>query len=267
MRQRSSATKSRPSGIRKILGWAAIAIALALAIGSAAFVWWALTPLGPGPIAIASLQPDDDIRVEQTPDLLVMSPADNDARTGVILYPGGRVDHLSYAPLARELAERGYLVAVCRMPLNLAVFAPDRARDVMERYPEILVWGIGGHSLGGAMAASFVASNPDDAEALILLAAYPAGDTDISETGLPVVSLVGTRDGVLSQERFDDGVGLLPEDTRYVPIEGGNHAQFGDYGPQPGDQVASIPADEQLWITAEEIALLMRPLRMRTLGK
>jgi len=47
-----------------------------------------------------------------------------------------------------------------------------------------------------------------------------------------------------------------------MTIEGGNHAQFGSYGPQPGDNEATISAQEQLDQTVEAIALLMRPIRL-----
>jgi len=44
--------------------------------------------------------------------------------------------------------------------LNLAVFAPDRASDIISAYPDIHSWVIGGHSLGGSMAANFARNNP-----------------------------------------------------------------------------------------------------------
>jgi hypothetical protein len=38
---------------------------------------------------------------------------------------------------------------------------------------------------------------------------------------------------------------LLPTDATFVPIQGGDHAQFGWYGPQPGDNPASISREIQ----------------------
>ena len=52
---------------------------------------------------------------------------------------------------------------------------------------------------------------------------------------------------------------LLPSDATFVPIEGGNHAQFGWYGPQSGDNPASIShAEQQAQTVAATAALLER---------
>ena len=50
-----------------------------------------------------------------------------------------------------------------------------------------------------------------------------------------------------------DKAHLLPETAKHVIIEGGNHAQFGDYGWQDGDMEAKISMEEQLDITAAEM--------------
>ncbi len=238
-------------------------VALAAAVG--AFLWWALTPLGPAPEALAALESTAEVTVEVAEDRITFTPADQEARAGVILYPGGRVDFRSYATLAREIASLGYVVIVPEMPLSLAVLDVDAAAGIIGDNPDVLVWGIGGHSLGGAMAASYAEANPDAVGALFLLAAYPASSTDLSDNALEVVSLYGTRDGVLSESGMEASVELLPGSTTFTPIEGGNHAQFGSYGKQPGDNDASISSEEQQIQAAEAVALLMRPLRIKTL--
>jgi pimeloyl-ACP methyl ester carboxylesterase len=111
------------------------------------------------PEALAALESDAGVLVETAP-WLVFRPANQDPSIGLILYPGGRVDPRAYAPTARALAEEGYLVVIVPMPLNLAVLAPGRAAEVMAAFPGIKSWAIGGHSLGGAMAANFAHSNP-----------------------------------------------------------------------------------------------------------
>ena len=248
--------------VRRAVGWLAIPLVLGLLVG-AAFVTWALTPLGPSDIALAALRSDDIVTVEERPEGLVFTPAHETARAGFILYPGGRVDFRSYAPLGRALAENGYTAIVVPARLNLMVLSPDRASAAIGAHPEVLVWGIGGHSLGGAMAARYAVQHPDTIDALVLLASYPPDDADLSASTMGVVSVTGSLDGVLSADRYALARTRLPGLTEYIRIEGGNHAQFGSYGPQAGDGMADITAEQQLLRTVESISLVMRPLRLK----
>ena len=163
----------------------------------------------------------------------------------MIIYPGGRVDPRSYAPMAHALAGEGYLSIIVPMPLNLAVFNPGAALDVMAAFPEITNWAVGGHSLGGAMAANFVRNHLPVLDGLFLWAAYPASGDDLSGLEVDVVSIYGTLDGLMTGAEVEASRMLLPADTVWVPIEGGNHAQFGWYGDQPGDNPATISREEQ----------------------
>jgi pimeloyl-ACP methyl ester carboxylesterase len=167
------------------------------------------------------------------------------------VYPGGHVDPRAYSPLARQIAARGYRVVIVPMPLALAVLAPDEALDVMAANPKVSSWAIGGHSLGGTMAARFTYAHPDAVDGLVLWAAYPASTDDLSGFDGIVTSVYGTLDGLATGDKIDASRSLLPPDTRWVLIEGGNHAQFGDYGAQSGDGVATIPAAEQQTQAAE----------------
>jgi pimeloyl-ACP methyl ester carboxylesterase len=120
------------------------------------------------------------------------------------------------------------------MPLNLAVFALQRAASVIEAFPGVAHWAIGGHSLGGAMAARFVPEHRASAEGPVLWAAYAADNSDLAGQDLAVASIYGTPDGLATVEEINASRPLLPADTRWVAIEGGNHAQFGWCGPQSG---------------------------------
>jgi dienelactone hydrolase len=115
----------------------------------------------------------------------------------------------------------------------------------MDLYPKITRWVIGGHSLGGSMAASYVDRNPGEIAGLILWASYPGESDDLSDQRIPVTSIYGTMDGLTTPDKIFASRSLLPEDADFVPIEGGNHAQFGWYGPQGGDNPASINRDTQ----------------------
>jgi pimeloyl-ACP methyl ester carboxylesterase len=213
-----------------------------LALGG--FVIWAQTTPAPMPQALSALESDSLVQVT-TDRWLIFSPVSQAPSTGLILYPGGRVNPRSYAPTARAIAEEGYLVIIVPMPLNLAVFASNAAAEVIVAYPEISHWAMGGHSLGGAMAARFAYGHPTEVQGLLLWAAYPDGSNDLSGRQLPVTSIYGTLDGLATTEKIAASRALLPATTEWVAIEGGNHAQFGWYGPQSGDNPATISREEQ----------------------
>jgi len=236
--------------------WWVLPLALLLVIGVS--VIWAGTPAAPMPEALWAVESDAKVQVETEP-WWVFSPSTGEPTAGLVLYPGARVDPRAYAPAAHTLAQEGYLVVIAPMPLNLAILAPDRAADVMTAFPEIDRWAVGGHSLGGAMAARFAYQNPDTVQRLVLWAAYPASTDDLSGLPLAVTSIYGTRDGLTTGAKITASRALLPGDTRWVVIEGGNHAQFGWYGPQPGDGTATVSREEQQrQIVAATLELLLR---------
>lgn len=235
--------------MRKLLKfwWLLLLIPALLLCG---FIIWAMTPLGPMPEAVAAMQSDSTVTFEQN-QWYVYQPVDATPDTGLIIYPGGRVDPRSYAPLARDIARRGYLTVIVPMPLNLAVFASGSAQEVMDAYPQVKNWAIAGHSLGGVMGAKFAYDNPALLDGMALWAAYPASNNNLTTYDLSVSSMYGTLDSVADPEKLASSKALLPPDTVWVPIEGGNHAQFGWYGPQPGDSPATISREEQQAQTVE----------------
>lgn len=170
-------------------------------------------------------------------------------QAGIIFYPGGKVEYTAYAPLMQKLAEEDILCIVPKMPLNLAVLDVGAAEDIMKQYPEITDWYIGGHSLGGSMAANYAADHADELEGLILLAAYST--VDLTGSGLEVFSVYGSEDKVLNMEKYEEYRSNLPEDVYELIIEGGNHAGFGSYGAQEGDGEAAISSSEQIEAAVE----------------
>jgi dienelactone hydrolase len=235
--------------------WPIIILSLIiLSVGG--FILWASLPYSPMPEALRALESDSSVAIQDEP-WLIFQPQYNSPKTGLILYPGGRVDPEAYAPLARSIASEGYLVVIVPMPLNLAVFAPGRASDVTDYFPEIESWTIGGHSLGGTMAANFTKDHPDAVDGLLLLASYPASSDDLSSLPLRVTSIYATRDGFTSLEEIDASRANLPDSTRWVRIVGGNHSQFGWYGFQNGDNTATISRQaQQEWVVSSTMDLL-----------
>jgi len=225
----------------RTVGFGLVAVLILLMAG---FVLWAETPARALSPAMDALQSGASVEVEQDP-WIVFRPQNMTPETGLILYPGGRVDPAAYSPLARSIASGGYLVVIVPMPLNLAVLDFDRAIQVQAAYPEIRRWVVGGHSLGGAMAAHFTYEHPSDVAGLVLWAAFSAAGDDLSGSSLAVLCISGSRDGLSTPQDIADARSRLPASTIYVEIEGGNHAQFGTYGPQPGDLPASISREDQ----------------------
>lgn len=170
--------------------------------------------------------------------------------TGIIFYPGGKVEYSAYAPLLYRCAEQGITCVLVEMPGNLAVLNMNAADGIQERYTHVEHWYLGGHSLGGAMAASYLAEHVDDYEGIILLAAY-ATDPLHNEQ---VLSVYGSEDKVLNMEKYEENKVNLPESYSEIIIEGGCHAYFGAYGAQDGDGIPIITAEEQWDITAQAIA-------------
>lgn len=234
-------------------------VILVLIVAVSGFIVWAETPLGPMPEALEALESDSYVAVTKG-RWLVFRPAQNVAETGFILYPGGRVDYRSYAPVARGVAAEGFLVVLVRMPLNLAVFGSGAASGVMSAFPEVDRWAVGGHSLGGSMAARFVYRNPNSVDGLVLWASYPASVDDLSDRDIAVASIYGTKDGLSTYDKIERSFGLLPPDALIIGIEGGNHAQFGSYGPQAGDNVASITREQQQIEIIEATVQLLRKI-------
>lgn len=229
----------------RIVGIAALVIGILLLLGVAGFVLWANNAAQPMPEALAALQSDSAVTVSQA-DWIEFAPASGSQTTGFIFYPGGRVDARAYAPPARALAEEGYLVAITPMPLNLAIIDPERANAVIAAHPEIERWVIGGHSLGGATAAIFANRHPQAVDGIVFWAAYPPdSDSLAARDDLAVTSIYGTLDGLATPAKIEATAPLLPAGAQLVPIEGGNHAQFGWYGDQSGDNPAAISREEQ----------------------
>lgn len=235
-------------------------VVLLLAVGG--FTVWAYTPLGPMPEAVAALQSDAKVQVTTSP-WLTFTPVGSQPTTGFIIYPGGRVDARSYAPVARAIAEHGYLVVIVPMPFNLAVFNPAAADKVIAAHPEIQRWAIGGHSLGGAMAANYAYTHPGAVQGLVLWASYPASNNSLADRSLAAITIYATEDGLATPDKIEASLPLLPANSRVAMIGGGNHAGFGWYGPQSGDGQAMISRAEQQAQVVGATATLLAELDTR----
>lgn len=168
----------------------------------------------------------------------------------LIFYPGAKVEYTAYLPLLTELASQGVDCFLVKMPGNLAFLGMNRADDIMQQY-SYQNWYIGGHSLGGAMAAAYASEHLTQLDGLVLLAAYPT--RSLSDETFRVISIYGSEDGVLNMDKVREGRQWMPVHYTELCIQGGNHGQFGSYGIQKGDGEALIDAKEQRRQTIEAI--------------
>ncbi len=187
--------------------------------------------------ALAILQSDGIIRKE---NLTVLLP-DQTSDTALIFYPGAKVEYTAYLPILNQLRQHGIACVLMEMPFNMAIFAPNAADRAFSELSGVKNWYIGGHSMGGAMASSYAAGHQDKVKGLVLLGAYIYGDVS-PENALTVY---GSLNSALEKH--------IDYTENIVIIEGGNHAQFGNYGEQKGDLPATISREEQQDAAVEAI--------------
>ncbi len=221
-----------------------VGVGLAATVGLllVAFVVWAslARPAEPGPLAEALELPGVEVVLDTVVEL---RPTDRDPVRGVVFYPGARVSREAYvATWAPIVAATDTLVLIPRMPLNLAIFGRSRAAGLIEGHAGVDRWYVGGHSLGGAMAASWLGGQElGEVDGLVLWASFATGGAELADReDLAVLSVSGERDGLATPEDIAERRALLPPNAEMIEVEGMNHAQFGRYGPQGGDLEPAI---------------------------
>ena len=211
--------------------WIFLAAVLLVCAGLAgAFAWYVSDYYRAENTALEVLAQDNNITVQD--NLTVLSPS-YPTDTALIFYPGAKVEAEAYLPLLDQIRQTGVTCILVHMPFNMAIFDWDAAEDILPRFAEIQHWYMAGHSMGGAMASQFASEHPEQLDGLILLGAYIYGDYP-DDDALTVY-------GSLNQSVEDH----IDYTENIVEIQGGNHAQFGNYGPQKGDLPATISAQEQ----------------------
>jgi pimeloyl-ACP methyl ester carboxylesterase len=172
-------------------------------------------------------------------------------KPALIFICGSGVSAHAYAPLLRPIAEAGYLVCVVKLPYRFAPLeshkqaAVRRARSVIASHPEISHWVVSGHSLGGALACRVAQSDPKAFSAMVLVGTTHPKQDDLSSLPIPVTKVYASNDGVAPPDRTLSNKRLLPKDTKWVEIKGGNHSQFGHYGHQILDGKATVSREIQ----------------------
>lgn len=207
-------------------------------------------------VAMEAMESSKYVTVKEEIGYIAFEPAGGFYSKGIIFYPGGSVEAEAYAPLMHAVAEEGYLCIIVKMPLELAVLDTDKADIVREDYSNVADWYMAGHSLGGAMAATYAHENAAQLRGVILLAAYST--EDLAKDNLEVLSIYGSLDCVLNMENYEEYRSNLPADMTELVISGGNHGGFGNYGGQKDDGVAKLSAEAQQTVTVEAICELLK---------
>lgn len=244
--KREAEARKRKIAMKKIKKVVLAILVLVILAGG----FWISDSYKPGQKALEALKSDEEVTVIEG-KVTEFMPNQNKSNTGIIIYPGAKVEGNAYATLARKLAEKGYPVYTVDMPFNIAILSSKSAENIINEKTDIKNWVIVGHSLGG-VAATTAAENIDSIKGLVYLASYPSND-NIKDNGVKVLSISGSKDGVIDFKKLVNSEKYLPNDTEYVEIEGGNHCQFGDYGHQKGDNKAVISEEEQQNITVDSI--------------
>lgn len=228
-------------------GWVAATV---MVVGGV--VW--LRPYPATAEAVAAITGVPGVAVSDGSTGIVLAP--EEARAGFVFQPGARVDARAYVPMLTRVAQAGYLVVIVKQPLGIGFLAVDAPTAARRDHPAVSTWAVGGHSLGGVVAASYAAKS--EVAGLVLWASYPSSSL-ADRTGLLVTSIYGTEDGLTTRAKLDSSKAMLPPTTSYVAIRGAIHAYFGDYGLQAGDGAATVSREiAQDAIVAATVALLER---------
>lgn len=237
---RSTAEERRPGrlrrGIRAGGWWSLTAFALVVIV----FLAWANTVRVADRAAADEVFANPNVTVTDTPTSVILAPTDDAGDTGLVFVPGARVDPYAYLfKLAGTVERTGVTVVITKPVLNLAILDRRPLSTFTAAAPDVSTWFVGGHSIGGVRAC-MLADDPAVA-GLVLFGSYCAAVPERAE--LRVLSLSGSADGLSTPEEIAATANLLPADTRFVELEGANHARFGDYGVENGDGVATMSTD------------------------
>ena len=218
-------------------------ILVVFAVAAASFAYYVSDYYHVDSKAVAALKSTGFYSVTDNANSIVFTPTQNKSTTGIIFYPGGKVQPEAYAGIASKLAAKGYTTIIVKMPFNLAFFGVNGADDVIAEHHEITSWVIMGHSLGGVFASEYAVNHQDKINGVIYLAAYPS--TNASNATFKALSIRGSLDNLTKAQDISNNKGKFPANTIFITIPGGNHYNNGNYGPQAGDNNSTITRDEQ----------------------
>ena len=241
----------------KLFGKIAL-VAAVLLVGAGGYFAWTVSVKD---LPAGTYESTAEIAVLPTLYGFAVNPVLQTDKPGMIFMAGVFVAADAYLPFARHVAEAGYPVRVIGLELGSSM-APGQQPRLFGTIESIMdgarLWVVGGHSLGSAQATIFAAAHPNEVAGLFITGSgYPYND--VSMLSVPVTLMRATNDNVANKNSDRDRAGNLPVDAVIATIEGGNHAQYGYYGPQITDGTATISRDaQQEQMVAAALALMAR---------
>ncbi len=240
-------SKKRKKSIKILKG-----ILILLLISTIGFFIWLSNYYAPDKDAKLALISDSSVEVIMDKNSITFTPKDVEPSKGFIFYPDIKVDAKAYSKVCKMIAQKGYKVVIVDMPFNFPLFGKDKANEIIEKYTTIDKWIIGGDYIGGITATKYVSDNFEKINGVVLISSYPE-DSYLNELDMNVLSIWGSKDGVVDFQSLIDAKQKLPNKTIYVEIEGANHSQFANYGTHKNDEDALIEESEQQQNTVNSI--------------
>ena len=251
-KQKNIKKKSKNKKIIKLI----LTLLLCSVIG---FFIWLSSYYAPTQQAESYLKSNNYVEVIIDNNFICYTPKNITPKKGFILYPAAKVDVKSYSQICNMIAAKGYKVVAIDMPFNYSAFGKNKANKIIQKYSDIQNWVIGGDSLGGLVATRYVNSNISKIGGVVLISSYPI-DSYLKEINMNVLSIWGSKDGVINFQSLIDAKKKLPTKTTYLEIEGANHSQFGDYGKHKGDEEPLIDGDKQKQKTVDSIVQFLEQI-------
>lgn len=205
------------------------------------------------------LQSNSIVDVDITDNFFLFTPK-KEVNDVLIFYPGAMADPKAYVPLCRKIADNNVKVYLIKMPWRLASKGYNKPKELLLFADTTKRYILSGHSQGAKMAAQFVYENPTLIDKLILIGTTHPRDISLADSKIPVMKIYGSKDGVADEKTILNNKSKLPPTANFVEIEGANHAQFGYYGFQLGDNTATISREQQQAETLKYILEFIKPL-------
>ncbi len=202
---------------------------------------------------------NSEVTIREDNDRITFTPVKHQGKIEVIFFQGGMTDPKAYAPLCRDIAERGFTCHLIKMSWRLPQLDYKKASDLFDLSSGQYV--IGGHSQGGKMAAQFVYENPDLLKGLFLVGTSHPRDIDLSNLTIPTLKLYAENDGLASVEEVMENRSRLPRNSKLILVKGGNHSQFGYLGQLFMDNDAQIPLEKQQHETLEHLISFLNEIQ------
>ncbi|HSW81275.1 MAG TPA: alpha/beta hydrolase [Candidatus Saccharimonas sp.] len=212
-----------------------------VALAVVGYVMWLVTPQSAQGVPLAAAKTIATVAYSDQSQAIVLTPS-IPATKALLFYPDARIDSAAYAYKLSAIAEQGVAIVIAKPIAHFALVDLTSVASYKSLLPNITQWFVGGHSLGGVKACQTAGDAQNGFKGLVLFAAYC--NNDLSKANIKALSIIGSADQQTTQEQIDQNKLHMPAQTTYQTINGLNHAGFGNYGAQSGDDQMTINDDD-----------------------